>query len=122
MTQKLSLVFSGITAVCLLLLVAFLVIGALVYVPRINQAVEGFAETAIDLKAMQDAMDDFAAAAEQLKTIDFENINRLVQESRDSVTAAGEKIEQIDIATLNDAISNLNDTIEPLARFFNVFR
>lgn len=76
------------------------------------QEIENFSEqiTAIDLDGMSQGIAEMV-----------ENIDGLVTESRDGINAATETMEEIDISTLNDAIEDLQDVMEPLSNFFNIF-
>ncbi len=109
MQNKITTIFMGITASCLLFLSICVLLVGLVYIPKIDY----------EINQIDKAVENLIDASNQLLEIDLENINLLVQESRESVVAAGEKIDQIDIETLNDAIKNLNDTIAPIADFIN---
>lgn len=63
---------------------------------------------------------DELAAANLTETIN--NINDLAITSQNKITEAAEKIDKLDIDELNSAIKNLSDTVEPLAKFFNIFQ
>ncbi len=108
---------SGTIATMLLAIVA-LVAGFLAY-----QRIE---------VAMDDVMQEFEAFSVQLSSIDLsemtdgisgmvDNIDALVTESRGSISAATEAMDAIDLDGLNGAIEDLQDVIEPLANFFNMF-
>ena len=68
---------------------------------------------------IENITDDLASAdIEQM----VENVNELSVTSQEKITEAVEKLNKIDFEKLNDAIRNLSDVIEPLAKFFNVFK
>lgn len=51
-----------------------------------------------------------------------ENLDSFAVSSEDAVHQAMDKLNTIDFDTLNQAIKNLSDVVEPLAKFFNVFK
>ena len=63
---------------------------------------------------------------EQLAGMDLgemvRNVDELVVTSRAGVEETMSKLNSIDFAELNRAIGNLSDVVEPMAKFFNVFR
>ena len=104
---------STVANLAVLALVVFLVATLL---PKVNATFEDLNTV---MKNVQTITEDLAAA-------DVEgmmgNIDDLVVESSDSLTQAMKKINALDIEKLNDAINNLNDAIEPMARFANMFK
>jgi len=121
MQNKLCTIFLGITAGCLLVLILSLAVAGLYYVPKINASLKNLDKLTSQIDSVNSAVDSLIIASDELKKVNFEDINALVDESRKSVASANKKIEDIDIDTLNEAIKNLNDTVGPLAEFFNVF-
>ncbi len=121
MQNKLCTLFLGITAGCLLVLILCLAVAGLYYVPKINASLKNLDKLTSQIDSVNSAVDSLIIASNELKKVNFEDINALVDESRKSVASANKKIEDIDIDTLNEAIKNLNDTVGPLAEFFNVF-
>ncbi len=109
---KMSLI-SAAANVTVLILVIFLV---LTLMPKINATFE-------DLNAV---MENVESITKELSEVDIEgmvsNIDDLVVGSSDSLTQAMKKLNAIDIEKLNDAIRNLNDAVEPMARFANLFK
>lgn len=51
-----------------------------------------------------------------------ENLDSFATSSEKAVHQAMDKLNTIDFDTLNSAIKNLSDVVEPLAKFFNVFK
>ena len=104
---------STVANLAVLALVVFLVATLL---PKVNATFE-------DLNTV---MKNVQTITEDLAEVDVEgmmgNIDDLVVESSDSLTQAMKKINALDIEKLNDAINNLNDAIEPMARFANMFK
>ncbi len=109
---KMSLIGAAAN-VTVLGLVVFLILTLL---PKINATFE-------DLNTV---MENVETITEELSSIDIEgmvgNIDDLVVGSSDSLGQAMKKINAIDIEKLNDAIRNLNDAVEPMARFANMFK
>lgn len=60
-------------------------------------------------------------AAADLETL-VKDVDSLAATSEKSIEQTMEKLNAIDFETLNKAIENLADVIEPLAKFFNVFK
>lgn len=71
-------------------------------------------------------MENVEMITNDLKEVDIEgmmkNIDSLVVDSTDSLNQAMKKINAIDIEKLNSAIRNLDDAVEPLANFANLFK
>ena len=109
---KMSLISAGANVIVLCLAV-FLIFTML---PKINATFE-------NLNAV---MENVEPITEELSTVDIEgmvgNIDDLVVGSSDSLNQAMKKINAIDIEKLNNAIGNLNDAVEPLAKFANMFK
>ena len=109
---RMSLISAGAN-VMVLGLVVFLILTLL---PKINSTFE-------NLNAV---MENVETITEELSAVDIEgmvdNIDGLVAGSSESLSQAMKKINAIDIEKLNDAIRNLNDAVEPMARFANMFK
>ncbi len=107
-----SLIGAGANLLALAL-VLFLTVTLL---PRINS-------TFVGLNAV---MKNVESITEDLAAVDIEgtmdSVNGLVNGSTDSLNQAMKKINAIDIEKLNSAIQNLNDAIEPMAKFANLFK
>ena len=62
----------------------------------------------------------------QLAELDFANmvkdVDALVATGQDSLEQTMEKLNSIDFDVLNRAIQNLSNAVEPVARFFKVFK
>jgi hypothetical protein len=46
----------------------------------------------------------------------------MVENNTEAITETVQKLNNVDFETLNNAIKNLNDAIEPLARFAGMFK
>lgn len=58
----------------------------------------------------------------ELAEVDFTQLNTLLSEGSGGIEDAVTKLESLDIDTLNNAIKNLNDTVTPMAEFFQRFK
>ena len=105
--SRIQCIFSVISAVCCVTLVATL----LRFIPQLE-----------DLAAQADLlMGDLQSVTAELKKLDLTNmiagINDLVSTSQTGVEEAIEKISEIDISKLNKAVSDLAAVVQPLADF-----
>ena len=105
--SRIQCIFSVISAVCCVTLVATL----LRFIPQLE-----------DLAAQADLlMADLQSVTEELKKLDLTDmiagINDLVATSQTGVEEAIEKITEIDISKLNKAVSDLAAVVQPLADF-----
>ena len=75
---------------------------------------------------METVLTNLEIVTEQLAGMDLgemvRNVDELVVTSRAGVEETMSKLNSIDFAELNRAIGNLSDVVEPMAKFFNVFR
>ena len=75
---------------------------------------------------METVLTDLEIVTEQLAGMDLgemvRNVDELVTTSQAGVEETMAKLNSIDFDELNRAIGNLSDVVEPLAKFFNVFR
>ncbi len=94
-------------------------ITMLVYVIKTATSVNDITQELKHTVDNVNTISDELAAADLEETV--KNINNLAITSQEKLTEAAEKINQIDIDELNSAIKNLSDTVEPLAKFFNLF-
>ena len=127
---------------CIFSLLAALCCGGLLMVvltllPQVNQVVEqaGVAaaqagEIARQAKGLADqaeaVLTNLETVTQDLAGADLagmvENVDDLVVSSQDGVAQALEKINTMDIEALNKAIGNLSAVVEPMAKFFKVFK
>ena len=94
MQSKLTTIFLGICAVCLVFLCTAIIFTAIKYAPGLNDAMSSLEEFSAQMEEMGTAMDSMVVATDQLKKIDFESVNQLVTEGRTSMAAAMAKIEE----------------------------
>lgn len=75
---------------------------------------------------METVLTNLEIVTEQLAGMDLgemvRNVDELVVTSQAGVEETMSKLNSIDFAELNRAIGNLSDVVEPMAKFFNVFR
>ncbi|MGI6325976.1 MAG: hypothetical protein ACOX1U_03235 [Saccharofermentanales bacterium] len=124
--EKKRLFWTRVTAlatVSLLVVVLATIVGMAI---QWNALQEDFEHLNSMVDTMNDLADNLTAVSKQLSQIEWEdlarNINQTAEKAQAGMDAAITAIDSLDIATLNEAIAALRDIIEPLARFFNVFR
>lgn len=124
--EKKRLFWTRVTAlatVSLLVVVLATIVGMAI---QWNALQEDFEHLNSMVDTMNDLADNLTAVSKQLSQIEWEdlarNINQTAEKAQAGMDAAITAIDRLDIATLNEAIAALRDIIEPLARFFNVFR
>ena len=75
---------------------------------------------------METVLTNLEIVTEQLAGMDLgemvRNVDELVVTSQAGVEETMSKLNSIDFAELNRAIGNLSDVVEPMSKFFNVFR
>ena len=75
---------------------------------------------------METVLTNLEVVTEQLAGMDLgemvRNVDDLVVTSQAGVEETMAKLNSIDFDELNRAIGNLSDVVEPMAKFFNVFR
>lgn len=107
---------SLISAFSNILVLAIVIYVVVTMIPKINATFE-------DLNVI---MTNMESITEELASVDIEgmagDVKTLVNGSSDSLNQAMKKINAIDIEKLNGAIQNLNDAVEPMARFANMFK
>ena len=138
--EKKSLKINRIKLVCAILCVVICAVVAIVltvHVNRITKEVEAVSAV------MTETGSNIDTVAKELSEIDFESLSTSVQSFANVGTETIEQIKsstqglddimeqvriavgnlnEINIDELNNGIKTLSDVLEPLARFFNVFR
>jgi len=132
---KKQLLTSRITMVCAIILCLCFVIVTLAVVnmvPKVNTALEEISKVAEDIdgqmeeaemliKQLNEAVPALEAASNSItsvaESLEDEGLPKLYD-----TLASLKKLEELDLTSLNSAIKNLSDVIEPLAKFFNVFK
>ena len=112
--QKKQLFYNRVIAVLLLVFVLVL----LCFLPSIFRTLKTAEATLVNAnEAVLQAKD----AIEQAETT-LEDVSRFANEGTKGLTESLEKIQSIDIDSLNKDIENLGAVVEPMAKFFNVFK
>lgn len=126
-------IFSFAAALCC----GGLLIVVLNLLPKLNQVVEQVGTVAVQAEAVtlqaqglaqqaEDVMTNLETVTRELAESDLaemvKNVDELVTTSHEGVSQALDKMDAMDIEALNKAIANLSAVVEPLAKFFNVFR
>ena len=123
---RMQCIFSVIAALCCLIV---LIVG-LKILPDLQTAVAQAETVLTNLEGVTSelAKTDLGNMGENVdglvKNVDglIQDVGKLVHTSQDGVEQTMEKIDAIDFETLNKAIEDLSKVIEPIAKFFNVFK
>ncbi|MCD8082035.1 MAG: hypothetical protein LUE86_00575 [Clostridiales bacterium] len=107
---------SQITAAASILVLAIVIYVTVTLLPQVNNTFQSLDRIMKDLNTITSELAD--ADLDQM----FTDMDHLVVSSEEGIEEALEKLNAIDIESLNEAIKNLNDTVTPLAEFFNRFR
>jgi len=112
LTGRLMCVFALVTAVC------FVVTCVLVFsvLPQVNAV----------MAQVQTVLGNLEQTTRQLAALDLEgmvgNMDTLVRTGQQSLEQGMDKLNRIDLDTLNQAIQDLSEVVEPMSRFFQVFK
>jgi hypothetical protein len=129
-TEHKRLVLLRVCVALLSVLTAAAVIACAIVVPAVLNVAYEAQDTLevlqkVDVDSIMTDIDSFTEQAGEtftsvsesaaiLNTLDMESLNETIGELKTAV----DNFSQIDVVALNEAIQNLNDTVEPLARFF----
>lgn len=112
--------------------VCFVGVFVMVYdfLPQINQIMlelSGIVEQIPGVVGqMEDVLTNLQVVTEKLTAVDFggmiDGVNTLVESGQSGLEQTVEKLNSIDFDSLNKAIQNLEAVIEPMAKFFKVFK
>jgi len=93
------------------------------FLPQIQQIVS---ELPGLVEQMEGVLSNLQVVTDKLTAVDFggmiEGINSLVDAGESGLQMTVDKLDTIDIDTLNKAIENLEAVVEPMAKFFKVFK
>ena len=93
------------------------------FLPQINQIM---AEIPGIVDQMEAVLSNLEVVTEKLTAVDFggmiEGVNSLVESGQSGLEQTVEKLNSIDFDSLNKAIKNLEAVVEPMAKFFKVFK
>lgn len=123
---RLQFLFSAIAAVCCLVL-AVNVVGLL---PQIQEIATEIKDITLQVTGLisqaETVLTNLEVVTKELAEVDLasmvSNVDTLVTTSQTGVEQAIGKINNIDFDALNRAITNLSAVVEPMAKFFKVFK
>ncbi len=123
--MKKQLFYSRIMGISLLGLAISVVVVLLLIVPQVLHTVNNvndiLAEVSVTLETAEESIDQLTKMSKAVETMSG-NMNDFVTENANQVAEVMTNIDNIDFEGLNGAIRNLGDVVEPLAKFFNVFK
>ncbi len=123
--MKKQLFYSRIMGMSCLGLVILLAISLLVVVPKVVHTVDNvnnvLVEVSDTLVTAEESIGKLAEMSDAVKNMSG-NMNNFVEDNANQVSAVMTNIDNIDFEGLNSAIRNLGDVVEPIAKFFNVFK
>ena len=110
--QKLSFVMSMLSAIFTGTVLIIVICLAAYVVPKVNTV---YNSTMVSLNNLE-------YLTTELKEADLggtvDNINTLTIQATDDMSRTVERIDSVDLEKLNEAIDNLNETVKPMAEFF----
>ena len=95
-----------------------LAVALVIVVPQAVDIMKGAKETTAK---MNQFIDDAQSSLKQVDEM-VGNVNQMVVDNTESVNVAIGNFNNIDFDHLNKAIEDLSNVVEPLAKFFNVFK
>lgn len=95
-----------------------LAVALVIVVPQAVDIMKGAKETTVK---MNQFIDDAQSSLKQVDEM-VGNVNQMVVDNTESVNVAIGNFNNIDFDHLNKAIEDLSNVVEPLAKFFNVFK
>lgn len=123
---RIACIASVVAALC------FAGVFVLVYnfLPQISQLLTEVAGIVEELPGivsqMQEVLTNLQEVTEKLTAVDFggmiDGVNSLVESGQTGLQQTVEKLNSIDFDSLNKAIKNLEAVVEPMAKFFKVFK
>ncbi|MBR5421577.1 MAG: hypothetical protein IK115_10545 [Lachnospiraceae bacterium] len=114
--QKLSFVMSMLSCLFTAGMLAVVIIVAMTILPKVDSI---YSSTMVSLNNMEQLTDELNRA-DLAGTVN--NINELTLQATGDLSQTMNKLNAIDLDNLNNAIKNLNDTVEPMAKFFGALR
>ena len=107
-----------ISSLCIAGMLAVVIVVAYILVPKcvatliyVNTTAQKAEESLVEIDAMVAEMEDAS-----------KNLNNLIDANEKSLTEAIQEMSNVDYEGLNKAIKDLQDSVSPLASFFNKFR
>ena len=103
--SMLSAIFTGAVLIIVICMVAYVV-------PKVNTIYDSTMVSLNNLEYLTTELKE----ADLGGTVD--NINTLTIQATDDMSRTVERIDSVDLEKLNEAINNLNETVKPMAEFF----
>lgn len=103
--SMLSAIFTGAVLIIVICMVAYVV-------PKVNTIYDSTMVSLNNLEYLTTELKE----ADLGGTVD--NINTLTIQATDDMSRTVERIDSVDLEKLNEAIDNLNETVKPMAEFF----
>ena len=116
--DKKHLFWQRLSAMAVVATFVVVLITAVILVPQISATLSNINKVASDAEA---AIADVYVMVDEM-TDASKNLNKLVGENSEALTEAVTNMADIDFEGLNKAIGDLQDTVGPMASFFNKFR
>ncbi len=130
--QKRSSRMTRIAAIAVIFIVAVFAVAVGLIIPRAVNLVDHVSNSLAEVDAMIDhaggMMENINKVTEEFNdliadaSILIDNSNSMVEDNTDAITETVNKLNSMDFDTLNKAIKDLSNVVEPLAKFFNVFK
>ena len=121
-----------ICAAAIVAALCFVGVFLLVYdfLPQISQVLSEVTNVVSELPGivaqMQEVLTNLQEVTEKLTAVDFggmiDGVNMLVESGQSGLEQTVNKLNSIDFESLNKAIKNLEAVVEPMAKFFKVFK
>ena len=116
--SKKQLFWQRIASLAVLGIFAVVLISALIVIPQVMVALSNANKVAADARSSLEQINGMVAEM----TTASKNLNELVNENAGPLTDAVKNLSNVDFEGLNKAIADLQDTVGPMASFFNKFR
>lgn len=117
--------YARVTAIASTAVLAVVIICLLIVLPDVNALIKNADSTLTSaqeaLLEAENAAVGLSAMSENIVTTS-EELNTFISQNSSSVTEAVEKMAGIDYEGLNKAIQDLQDAVEPFAKFVNRFK
>ena len=116
--DKKHLFWQRLSALAVVATFLVVLVVAMILVPQVTTTLGNINKVAGDV---EDALVDVDTMVLEM-TDASKNLNQLVEDNSEALTEAVTNMSNIDFDGLNTAIKDLQDTVRPMANFFNKFR
>lgn len=116
--DKKHLFWQRLSALAVVATFLVVLIAVVILVPQISETLGHINKVATDAEAAIENVDEMVLEM----TDASKNLNQLVGDNSEALTEAVTNMSNIDFDGLNEAIKDLQDTVGPMASFFNKFR